>query len=149
MQTPTSDRAFRAQLQKLLNERGDLFHFYSTRIANPAVDLTAVMRDLAIESARIDGDIAALLIEQGRPAEEDIPTDDRSDLERLHDDARSQGRKVLSMCTVVSKPKPEVSTRAAVTVYEKDDQPNAHVEARIAGILNTAAGFHNGRAQVL
>jgi hypothetical protein len=132
MQNSQSDRAFRARLQKLLDARGDLFHHYSILIANPAVDLAGAMRDMATEHAKIEGDIAALFIEQGRPAEDEA------------EDAPATERVTTSMSTVVSKP---ISNRVAVTTYEK--LPKADVEARVAGILDGAAHIVNGRGQVM
>jgi hypothetical protein len=93
MATPqdSQERSLRAWLQKLLDERGDLFHLYSSRIANPNIDLAEAMRDLAIENARIDGSIAALFIEHGRPADDELKTEaaGAGPMQRAHETMRN------------------------------------------------------------
>ena len=122
---PQSNRALRAKLQKLLNERGNLFHFYSTRIANQAIDLTQAMRDLAEENAKVEGDIAALFIEAGRPDDDESGEPETEQV-------------AVSMCTTVSRP---VSTRVAVTAYENGKDSGRRM---LDDTLHTISGLPRG-----
>jgi hypothetical protein len=105
------DRAFRAKLWKLVQDKGDLYHFYADRIAG-RVDrpLAGVLADLAIESAKLDGDFAALLIEHadidGTEAEERAAATSAEVTPVLmtitEPDPAPIERRILSMCTVAS-----------------------------------------------
>lgn len=81
------DHALRTKLAEQYTQLGNLYHFYAERILNDRLHtpLSQTMRDMASERAPIEGEIAAVMIEAGRPEEaiEDEPEDGTATAARI------------------------------------------------------------------